>query len=145
MKTNRLGLEFRFIMWQASRFHGNYTPSDDLIPYGVGPRTCFAAYLARMELFLQLVLLFQNYDVTPAGPLPGIYDGIENYYVWPKTVRSDSNAAPLGAFCNAPKNHKRPTISSSKLLFYNTSWWFLLSCLLFLLINVINCINKIKH
>ena len=62
----------------------NYVCSGNLIPFGVGPRSCFAEYLARVEVYIMLVKFFQKYDVTPSGTLPGVYDGVETITYDPK-------------------------------------------------------------
>ena len=56
---------------------GNFVDSENLIPFGVGPRSCFAEHLAQVEVFIVFMKFVRHFEYSPSGELPGIYDGDE--------------------------------------------------------------------
>nr|AKH03519.1 cytochrome P450 3129A1 [Paracyclopina nana] len=51
-----------------------YKPHRALIYFGLGKRECLGKALAKMELFLFLAAIVQNFDFEPAPGVPGIND-----------------------------------------------------------------------
>ena len=66
---------------------GNFINSNYVIPFSVGPRQCLGEQLARMEVFIYLVGMVQNFEFLPspnADQLPSIEDGSMGLTYGPK-------------------------------------------------------------
>ena len=53
---------------------GNYKPSKYLLPFSVGKRACLGESLARMELFMMLATVLQNFQVRLEDPSANVED-----------------------------------------------------------------------
>ncbi|CAI2354660.1 unnamed protein product [Caenorhabditis sp. 36 PRJEB53466] len=56
------------------RFIENEKLLTQIIPFGIGKRSCVGENIARSELYLLVGNLILRYDVKPHGPLPSTAD-----------------------------------------------------------------------
>lgn len=54
-----------------------YIPSPNLIPLGIGARSCLGEYAAKSTIFLVFVKLLQGFTLEPSGLLPRLDQGNE--------------------------------------------------------------------
>ncbi|XP_077968910.1 cytochrome P450 2H2-like [Styela clava] len=57
---------------------GKFVPSNQVVPFSVGPRYCLGEQLAKMELFLFLTNIIQRFEIVPDAekPLPSFHESI---------------------------------------------------------------------
>ncbi|XP_077968458.1 cytochrome P450 2B1-like [Styela clava] len=57
---------------------GKFVPSNQVVPFSVGPRYCLSEQLAKMELFLFLTNVIQRFEIVPdpEKPLPSFRDSV---------------------------------------------------------------------
>ena len=58
---------------------GNFVDSDNIMIYGIGPRSCFAEHLSRVEIFILFTKFVRKFEFSSSGELPGIDEGVEKF------------------------------------------------------------------
>nr|XP_039271658.1 cytochrome P450 2C3-like [Styela clava] len=68
---------------------GTFQKSKYWIPFAIGKRNCLGEQLAQMELFIVVVTLIQNFDISieDGAPLPSLDDGIEGVLYTPPPIK----------------------------------------------------------
>ena len=73
---------------------GNFVKSSHLVAFSVGPRHCLGEQLARMEVFLFLVSLVQNFEFLPdpdSGELPPLDCPVSGFIFTPSCYKIVAN------------------------------------------------------
>ncbi|CAK8679271.1 unnamed protein product [Clavelina lepadiformis] len=73
---------------------GNFVKSSHLVAFSVGPRHCLGEQLARMEVFLFLVSLVQNFEFLPdpdSGELPPLDCPVSGFIFTPSCYKIFAN------------------------------------------------------